>query len=61
MKAVDIVIRGVSRQVDTVMDFLTTPKGVFETVDQIIRNARMTVKEVTGMSLGISGLKLLRR
>jgi hypothetical protein len=43
---VDVVTRGVKKEIDNVREFLTTPKGVFETVDEIIVDARTTGREL---------------
>ncbi len=48
------------RNINTVTSFLTQPKGVFETVDEVIKNVRManrtTLQELTGgLSVGAQG------
>ena len=46
--------RFVREEVDVVKSFVTTPKGVFETVDEMIRVARRTVRDIIG------GARILR-
>ena len=43
---VDVLMRGVRREVENVKEFITTPKGVFETLDEIIVDARRTGREL---------------
>ena len=43
---VDILSRGIRREVENVKEFITTPKGVFETLDEIIVDARRTGREL---------------
>jgi len=48
----------VRRNINAVTSFLTQPKGVFETVDEVIKNVRManrtTLQELTGgLSIGV--------
>jgi len=43
---VDVLMRGVRREVENVKEFITTPKGVFQTVDEIIVDARRTGREL---------------
>jgi len=43
---VDVLMRGVRREVENVKEFITTPKGVFETIDEIIVDARRTGREL---------------
>ena len=43
---VDVLMRGVQREVENIKEFVTTPKGVFETLDEIIVDARRTGREV---------------
>ena len=40
MSVVDVVRRVVERELALVKDFLTTPKGIFETVDDAIKIVR---------------------
>lgn len=42
---IDVIMRGVQREAGNVMDFLTTPKGPFETVDAVVKDARLTARE----------------
>lgn len=48
-------VSAAKRQVNTLKDFLTTPKGIFETADQIVKNFRRANRE-TLSSLGIRGV-----
>ena len=41
-------INSAKRQVNTLKEFLTTPKGVFETADQIVKNFRRANRETLG-------------
>jgi hypothetical protein len=53
---VEVVTMGVRRQVNTLTRFLTEPVGVFETVDTIVRNARITARsllETVGIRPGV--------
>ena len=43
---VDILARGIRREVENVKEFITTPKGVFQTADEIIVDARRTAREL---------------
>jgi len=43
---VDILARGVRKEVENVREFVTTPKGVFQTLDEIIVDARRTAREL---------------
>jgi len=45
---VDTVREGVQRQIATVRSAATTPKGPFEVVDEVVRNARTTARSVLG-------------
>jgi len=59
-------INAAKRQVNTLKEFLSTPKGVFETADQIVKNFRRANREtlsaigvrVPSTSLGALGMKL---
>ncbi|MEM2618752.1 MAG: hypothetical protein QW356_04625 [Candidatus Hadarchaeales archaeon] len=42
----EIVLNGVRRQAETVTRFVTQPVGIFETVDQVVRNTRKTAKDI---------------
>ena len=52
------------RQIDVVRSFLTTPRGVFETVDEIIRNFRAanraTLRQLTSGKMRIRVLEKFR-
>jgi len=73
MTVVDIVKSGAKRQVSTLRTVVRTPRGPFSTVDQVVRNARMTAKQIknqAGYKVGIpkivqkyrpSRLRALRR
>lgn len=52
MGVIDAVMRGAQREASNVKDFVTTVKGPFETADAIVKDARLTVREV-GESVGI--------
>jgi len=39
-------MRGVGKKVETVKEFITTPKGVFQTIDEMIVNTRRTRREL---------------
>ena len=43
---VDVLMRGVQREVENIKEFITTPKGVFETLDEIVVDARRTGREL---------------
>jgi len=48
----------VKRNINAVTSFLTQPKGIFETVDEVVKNVRManrtTLQELTGgIGIGI--------
>ena len=43
---IDVLMRGVQREVENIKEFVTTPKGVFETLDEIIVDARKTGREL---------------
>ena len=43
---IDVLARGARREVENVKEFITTPKGVFETIDEIIVDARRTGREL---------------
>lgn len=45
MSVIDVLASGARKEAQNVKDFVTTPKGVFETADQIIRDARSTVRD----------------
>ncbi|MBA7607193.1 hypothetical protein ES703_14351 [subsurface metagenome] len=44
MSVIDVVASGARKEAQNIKDFVTTPKGVFETADQMIRDARSTVR-----------------
>jgi len=46
-------INAAKRQINTLKEFLTTPKGIFETVDQMVKNFRRANRE-TLSAIGIS-------
>ena len=64
---VDVLLRGVQREVENVKEFITTPKGVFETLDEIIVDARRTGRELVQtvrpglLGQRLRGQRLLRR
>jgi len=65
---VDVLMSGVKKQVENLREFITTPKGVFETVDEMIVDARMTGRELartvrpSGLRGSLKGQRLrLRR
>ena len=43
---VDVLARGVRREVENVKEFLTTPKGLFQTLDEMIIDASRTAREL---------------
>lgn len=47
MNVVDIVKTGAKRQRSTLMNVVSRPSGPFSTVDQLVKNARTTAKQVT--------------
>lgn len=53
MTVIDSVMRGAKKEAQNVKQFVQTPKGIFETVDAIIRDARGIVFE----SLSSVGVK----
>ena len=44
-KIIDTRIRSVKRQIRTLTDFATTPAGIFETIDEVIKNFRRANQE----------------
>ena len=56
-RIIQVRLNSARRQVNTVKEFLTTPKGVFETVDQVVRNFRRANRE-TLATLGVSTARL---
>jgi len=44
-EVVRLRLESARRQVETVTQFVTTPKGVFETLDEMIRTFRTTNRE----------------
>lgn len=61
MSAVDVLIRGVKKEVNNIVSFFTTPKGPFETIDQLVKDARRTARELVETTAGgRTPLKLLR-
>lgn len=52
MAVLDVLVRGAQREVSNIKDFVTTVKGPFETVDALVRDARLTVREV-GQAVGV--------
>jgi 3-hydroxyacyl-CoA dehydrogenase len=64
MTVADVIIRGVKREIDNVVSFLTSPMGPFEALDRIVRDARSTVREVlqtVGVKApSVAGMRLLR-
>lgn len=44
-KVVETRIRALQRQVETLKSFLMEPRGVFETIDTMIKNTRYANKE----------------
>ena len=57
-EAIETRIRGARKQLDTLTAFVTEPKGVFQTVDEMVRNFRETNREMV-RELGVP--KLLGR
>ena len=53
MTVVDAVVRGVKREVQDVKSFVQTPKGPFETLDDMVGDIRQTVFDI-GSSVGIN-------
>lgn len=51
-------MRAIRRQAETLQRAATTPTGIFETIDEMVRNARRanqeTIRQLTG-SMGFSG------
>ena len=59
---VDVLLKGVQREVENIKEFITTPKGVFETLDEIIVDARRTGRElVQTVRPGLLGQRLRRQ
>lgn len=61
MTVLDVLIRGAQREVSNVKQFITTVKGPFETADAIVRDARLTVREVgeqVGVRVPVFGQKI---
>jgi len=52
MTILDVFVRGAQREAANVKDFVKTVKGPFETVDAIVKDARLTVREV-GEQVGV--------
>lgn len=53
-EVIDIRKRSIKRQIDNIIEFVTTPKGVFETVDEAVKIFREANRE-TLRALGIRG------
>jgi hypothetical protein len=61
MAILDTLMRGVREEINTLTSFATTPKGVFETVDEMIRVGRRTVREsIESVGLRIPEFRLRR-
>jgi hypothetical protein len=59
---IDVLVRGVEKEIENVKEFLTTPKGVFQTVDEIIVDARMTGRQlVQSVRPGLLGQRMGQR
>ena len=61
MTMLDVLVRGAQRETQNVKNFVTTVKGPFETVDAIVKDARLTVREVgeqAGIRVPMYGQKL---
>ena len=43
---IDVLSRGIKREVENIKEFVTTPKGIFQTLDEIIVDARRTGREL---------------
>lgn len=48
MSVLEVLMSGVKKEAQNVKDFVTTPKGIFETVDRIVIDARSTVRQAAG-------------
>jgi hypothetical protein len=45
-KLVDIRVSSARKQIDNVLDFIKTPKGLFETVDTAVKTFRQANREM---------------
>lgn len=62
MSAIDAVIRGAKKEVQDVRQFIQSPRGVFETIDAMVRDARGIVFESlasVGLNRPLIGTSLL--
>ena len=59
---INIRVSALQRQVENVKSLITEPRGVFETIDSMIRTARMANRETLktiGVGIpGVTGMKL---
>jgi len=67
-EVLNILRRGIRKEIDNVVEFIKTPKGVFQTIDEIIIDARTTVRELVhtvkpaGLKYKLRGMRFrLRR
>ena len=67
-EVINILRRGIRKEIDNVVEFIKTPKGVFQTIDEIIIDARTTVRELVhtvkpaGLKYKLRGMRFrLRR
>ena len=54
---IDVRIKALQRQIMTLERFATTPSGIFETIDQMVKNFRMANKETMEMLMGGKTIK----
>ena len=54
---INIRVSALQRQVENVKSLITEPRGVFETIDSMIRTARMANREtLKAIGVGVPGL-----
>jgi len=49
---VETIRSGVEKQVRTIKKAITTPMGPFETIDELVRNTRSNIKQITSKVVG---------
>ena len=63
---ISVLRRGIRKEVDNIVEFVRTPKGIFQTIDEIIIDARTTVRELVhtvkpaGLKYKLRGMRIRR-
>jgi hypothetical protein len=63
-KVIDIRVSSARRQIDNVWSFVKEPKGIFETVDAMVKNFRSANRETIealGLRIPLTQRDLIRR